>query len=45
LNITRLLLAAVLTTLAQAGYAQTVLKMAHVYVPGNILFDTAAAYA
>ena len=43
MNITRLLLAAILATLAQAGHAQTVLKMAHVYVPGNIWFETAAA--
>jgi tripartite ATP-independent transporter DctP family solute receptor len=45
LKIKQLLLTAMLVALAQTGQAQTVLKMAHVYVPGNIWYETAAAYA
>lgn len=38
-------LGAALALLAMQAGAQTVLKMAHIYVPGNIWFDTANAYA
>ncbi len=38
--------AASITLLAPAlGQAQTVLKMAHIYIPGNIWYETAEAYA
>lgn len=39
------LVASALIALAPAAYSQTVLKMAHIYPPGNIWFNAAEAYA
>ena len=44
-TIARLAIAAVAIAAAGAAGAQTVLKMAHVYVPGNIWYESAEAYA